>query len=70
MYEEIFLEVVSIVRNDYAGCLDKKGWDRPEPYLETIRRLEAQQALTPAKFHELVQDYLLDFKDPHMYFLL
>ncbi|REJ30451.1 MAG: peptidase [Caldibacillus debilis] len=70
MYEEIFLEVISIVRNDYAGCLDKKGWDRPEPYLETIRRLEAQQALTPAKFHELVQDYLLDFKDPHMYFLL
>ncbi|MBP1968376.1 C-terminal processing protease CtpA/Prc [Virgibacillus natechei] len=70
MYAEIFNEVVSITHYDYAGCLDKKGWDNPEKYRNKIQKLEEQKELTPAWFTEMVQDYLLDFKDRHMYFRL
>ncbi|MGE8202956.1 S41 family peptidase [Heyndrickxia sp. NPDC080065] len=70
MYYEIFQEVVSITHHDYSGCLDKKGWDNPEQYLKEIRILEEKKELTPTKFVEIVQDYLLDYKDHHMYFKL
>jgi C-terminal processing protease CtpA/Prc len=70
MYSAIFEEIVSIMHNDYAGCLDKKGWDDPNKYAEKIKRLEEIDSLTPEQFVEIVQDYLLDFKDPHMYFQL
>ncbi len=68
MYSEIFKEVVSITHHDYSGCIDKKGWDDPTTYLQTIEKLERQGELTPVQFTEIVRDYLLDFKDNHMFF--
>ncbi|KMQ06337.1 peptidase [Bacillus cereus] len=68
MYTEIFKEVVSITHHDYSGCIDKKGWDDPITYLQTIEKLEKQGELTPVHFTEIVSDYLLDFKDNHMFF--
>ncbi|CAM3920377.1 Tail specific protease domain-containing protein [Bacillus albus] len=68
MYTEIFKEVVSITHHDYSGCIDKKGWDNPITYLQTIEKLEKQGELTPVHFTEIVSDYLLDFKDNHMFF--
>lgn len=70
MYSEIFTEIVSILHHDYAGCHDKKGWENPEYYAKKINILEAKNELTPALFVEIAQDYLLDFKDRHMYFIL
>ncbi|MGE7864799.1 S41 family peptidase [Bacillus paramycoides] len=68
MYTEIFKEVVSITHHDYSGCLDKKGWDDPTPYLNKIEQLEKHGELTPVQFTEIVGDYLLDFKDNHIFF--
>ena len=68
MYIEMFEEIVSICRHDYSGCQDKKGWDHPEKYVDEICILEEKQELTPDKFVEIVQDYLLDFKEQHMFF--
>ncbi|EMI9086253.1 peptidase [Bacillus cereus] len=68
MYAEIFKEVVSITHHDYSGCIDKKGWDDPTTYLQSIEKLERQGELTPVQFTEIVSDYLLDFKDNHMFF--
>jgi len=70
MFKEIFQEIVSICRHDYSGCEDKKGWDNPGVYAKAIQVLEEKNELTPAKFAEIVQDYLLDFKDHHMFFKL
>ncbi|PFQ48569.1 peptidase [Bacillus cereus] len=68
MYTEIFKEVVSITHHDYSGCIDKKEWDDPTTYLQTIEKLEKQGDLPPVQFTEIVRDYLLDFKDNHMFF--
>ncbi|HDR7800136.1 S41 family peptidase [Bacillus tropicus] len=68
MYTGIFKEIVSITHHDYSGCIDKKGWDDPTTYLQTIEKLERQGELTPVQFTEIVRDYLLDFKDNHMFF--
>lgn len=68
MYTEIFKEVVSITHHDYSGCIDKKGWDDSTTYLHSIEKLEKQGELTPVRFTEIVNDYLLDYKDNHMFF--
>ncbi|EJS55076.1 S41 family peptidase [Bacillus nitratireducens] len=68
MYTEIFKEVVSITHHDYSGCIDKEGWDDPTTYLQIIAKLERQGELTHVQFTEIVHDYLLDFKDNHMFF--
>lgn len=70
MYAEIFNEIVSITHHDYSGSEDKRGWDNPEKYKDQIALLEESNELTPESFINLVQDYLLDFKDRHMYFKL
>ncbi|WP_047985535.1 S41 family peptidase [Ornithinibacillus californiensis] len=70
MYSDIFREVVDIMHSDYAGYKDKQGWDNPKVYEDKIRQLENTNELTPNRFTELVQDYLLDFKDPHMFFIV
>ncbi|WP_243297614.1 S41 family peptidase [Bacillus litorisediminis] len=67
-YESIFHDVISITHHDYAGYLDKNGWDQPELFLMKIKELELQNKLTPSLFAEIVQDYLVDFKDNHMFF--
>ncbi len=70
MYTEIFDDVISITHNDYFGHLDKKGWDEPEKYRTWIKRMEDEDVLDAGTFQEIVEDYLLDFKDRHMYFRL
>lgn len=69
-YSEIFNEIIDITHHDYAGFDEKLGWDRPEIYLEKIERLKDKQEMTPQKFTEIVNDYLISFQDRHMYFLL
>lgn len=70
MYTEIFDDIISITHNDYSGHLDKKGWDEPEKYRTWIKRMEDEDVLDAGTFQEIVEDYLLDFKDRHMYFRL
>ena len=66
-YLKVFNEIVSIVNNDYAGHDEKKGWGNPDPYIEKIDSLEK---LTPQVFMELVNEYIDEFQDPHMFFQL
>ncbi|WP_042221630.1 S41 family peptidase [Oceanobacillus manasiensis] len=68
MHTKIFQELVKIMHHDYAGYIDKKGWDNPNFYETKIQELESRGELTAALFSEIVQDYLLDFKDPHLFF--
>ena len=67
MYSKIFKEIVEVMHHDYAGYIDKIGWDRPNDYKKRIRNLERNNALNTTLFSEIVNDYLLDFKDPHVY---
>lgn len=69
MYLIIFDDIVSILHNDYAGCLDKKGTDNPSLYRSEIKRNIEQGKMSDDKFSEIVQEYLLDFKDHHMNFI-
>ncbi len=69
-YLEIFDEIVSIVHTDYSGCIDKRGWDNPELSRKKIMELEKEGKLDSYIFKEIVDDYLLDFKDGHMFFNL
>ncbi|TMW72885.1 S41 family peptidase [Alteribacter natronophilus] len=66
--QKIFHEIVSIMHKDYAGWQDKQGWDRPDFFKEKLDRCRADGTLTPARFTQLVQEYLMDFRDRHMYF--
>ncbi|MFD1019580.1 S41 family peptidase [Thalassobacillus hwangdonensis] len=68
MYLEIFNEVVDIMHHDYAGWRDKKGWDNPKEFEKKVKNLEEKGEIDAYSFTEIVEDYLLDFKDPHMYF--
>ncbi len=69
MYIDIFNEVVDIMRNDYAGHKDKKGWDFPDKYRADILNLNNKHQLDDYTFVKIVNDYLLDFKDSHMFFI-
>jgi hypothetical protein len=69
-YLEIFDDVVSITHNDYSGCIDKKGWANPILFRQKLAALQSQDQLSPQVFQQIVEDYLLDFKDGHMYFRL
>ncbi len=68
-YIEIFEEIVDIAHHDYAGWEDKQDWDRPAFYLGELERLQNKKQLTPQKFTDIVNEYLSDFQDRHMYFL-
>ena len=65
--ENIFNEIVHIMNHDYAGWKDKKGCDQPGYF---IRKIKDNPSLTRAEFKEIVEDYLLDFNDSHVYFVL
>ncbi|MGV3466541.1 MAG: S41 family peptidase [Heyndrickxia sp.] len=69
-YIKIFNEIMEITHHDYAGWDEKRGWDRPEIFLEEMTRLDEKEELTPQKFVEIVSEYLISFQDRHMYFLL
>ena len=70
MYTQIFQEIISIMHHDYAGYTDKRGWDQPNVYKTKISSMEKQGILTANVFMEIVQEYLLDFQDPHLSFSL
>lgn len=63
--EAIFNEIVQIMHNDYAGCKDKEGWDRPEYF---IRKIRENGQLSHEEFKQIVEEYLLDFNDRHIHF--
>ncbi|MGP4079431.1 S41 family peptidase [Pseudalkalibacillus sp. R45] len=67
MYLTIFDEVVRILHNDYSGCVDKEGWDNPSFFRDQIKKLNVEEN-SDITFVQIVQDYLLDFKDLHMSF--
>ncbi|MFN8577037.1 MAG: S41 family peptidase [Candidatus Sericytochromatia bacterium] len=62
----VFDEIVSIMHNDYAGIIEKNGCDKPELYKEKLVALEKENNLTRENFYDIVQEYLLDFKDKHI----
>lgn len=68
--EKVFEEIVYIMNNDYAGWKDKKGYDNPEYFLQKIKKLKDEKQLSKEVFKEIVEDYLLDFNDQHIYFAI
>ncbi|MBN8210550.1 hypothetical protein JI666_17475 [Bacillus sp. NTK071] len=68
MYLTIFDDIIQILHHDYAGCVDKKGWDSPYYYRDKLIHMQEEGAISDQTFVELVEDYLLDFKDLHMSF--
>jgi Peptidase family S41 len=69
-YLNLFAEIVSIMHQDYAGYEEKKGWDNPSYFTKQIEDLETRNLITPHKFTELVNEYLISFQDGHVFFLL
>ncbi len=66
--ENIFKEVVHIMQHDYAGCKDKSGWDQPSYFGQKIKNFKEMNLLTKELFTEIVNDYLVDFNDKHIFF--
>lgn len=64
-YVDVFDDIVAIMHEDYAGYLDKMGWDHPAMFREKIQLLESSNQLTRRRFIEIVSEYLLDFQDVH-----
>ena len=58
---EIFNDIVSILKNDYAGFEDKKKYNHPDSY--TITNHMDDDTVT-----QTVQAYLNKFKDGHLSF--
>lgn len=58
---EIFNDIVSILKNDYAGYEDKKKYNYPERYTVTNN-------MDDATFTQTIQEYLYGFKDGHLSF--
>jgi hypothetical protein len=57
--ESFFKDIVHIMHHDYAGWKDKGGWDRPDYFLGK---------LNGDNFASVVNEYLLDLRDNHIYF--
>jgi len=53
MYLNVFNEVIDIMHHDYAGCLDKKGWDKPDKYKEHLEELKRNGKLNDELFVEI-----------------
>jgi len=68
MYLDIFDEIVDIMQNDYAGHLDKRNWDSPSKSHKLIYESHKKGQLNDYQFVNIVNDYLLDFQDPHVFF--
>lgn len=66
---DIFDEIANIMQNDYSGCVVKKDWSNTEKYKQKLVELQSENMLTREKYKEIVDDYLLDYKDNHVIFL-
>ncbi|QPC45558.1 S41 family peptidase [Mangrovibacillus cuniculi] len=64
---DIFREVVSITEQDYSGCEDRK-LVAFQPFLDMVIKLERKNTLSSLLFSKIVNTYLHQFLDPHMYF--
>lgn len=58
---EIFNDIVSIMKNDYAGFEDKKKYNHPDLFTITNR-------MDDDTFTQTVQEYLFKFNDGHLSF--
>jgi|SRR5690625_4677558 len=58
---KIFKDIQKILREDYSGCVEKASVNRPEDYYVT-------DVIPDDEFESLIQSYLLDFKDGHLWF--
>lgn len=58
---EIFNDIVSILKNDYAGFEDKKKYNYPRHYTVTNN-------MDDETFTQTIQEYLYKFKDGHLSF--
>lgn len=67
-YEAIFDDVTSILNTDYSGYQDKMGWGRPEIYKQRLLESIDNDAMDDTKFERFVSEYLMDYKDGHMFF--
>jgi len=69
IYLEMFNEIVDIMERDYSGCDIKRGWGNPEYYRQLISEALESDKLNRDKFKEIVDEYILDFKDSHVKFV-
>ena len=67
-YLEIFEEIIEIMENDYSGCDIKRNWSDGNYYRTLIKQLDENGVLDRNKFKEIVDDYILNFKDDHIVF--
>lgn len=67
-YFEIFKEIIDIMENDYSGCEIKRDWGNSEYYRQLIKKTYTTGELDRSRFKEIVDDYLLDYKDTHVGF--
>lgn len=69
-YIAIFNEIVEIMHKDYSGCKDKEGWDNPQIYEAEIKAKVGAGDMSGADFKSIVEDYLDEFRDGHVFFNL
>lgn len=59
---EIFKDIQSVIKTDYAGYVDKRNINHPEKY-------HVDNNMSDREFVETIRDYILDFNDGHMWFI-
>jgi len=67
-YFEIFEEIIDIMGKDYSGCEIKRDWGKPEHYRQLMKKAYETGELNRSRFKEIVDDYIFDYKDSHVWF--
>jgi C-terminal processing protease CtpA/Prc len=66
-YEQMFDEIIQIMKNDYSGKDEKNDWDEPNKYIAKIKdTFFNKKELDDNSFYEHVFEYLMTFKDLHI----
>lgn len=65
-YVTLFKEIIDIMSTDYSGCQTKKHLSQPQVYMDKIITLDAESKLNREVFKEIVNDYILDYRDDHV----
>lgn len=68
-YLSIFEEIVKVIENDYSGCEIKRSWGNAEYYRNLLKQACESDEMDRKRFKEIVDDYLLDYKDNHIAFV-
>lgn len=61
-HEKIYQDIQEILSNDYAGYIDKKSVNNSSQYI-------VSNNMNSGDFEEIIQDFLLDFNDGHLWFI-